>query len=291
MGTFDYNIWLFKNRINKYKYLIILLIILIVSITYFIFFREIRNFNVLGSKINIQDNIVNSDIKLDMYIRSKKNISNVSFNYKLDLKINNNFKEKVWFENFLSWYTITQSVACWWKKECLFFIKDGELFKNVVDSIYSYNKNTLLNSDKNKLPTLPNSNLQPQISSVVESGAITNSAIVWNNTDNFIPNVQNQDLLSFVNWDTWNIWNDLNIEKKESNYLLDNWIGIEEQIDCKDKNNIYNEKCFKTPKIDMKIIGIKVNYAIVYSNSKNKTEYWYIYHNINNGIMKITWNK
>lgn len=140
MGTFDYQFWLFKNRVVKYKYIILLSFILILSIIYYIFFREIRDINFYGTNLQINNKTIQTDIWYDYYIRSKKDIINIDFSYWYDFEIDGTIKNKENYTKFIKDFKINKSFSCASQKICNFKWKEKNIFLDMIDSLYSFSK-------------------------------------------------------------------------------------------------------------------------------------------------------
>lgn len=326
MGTFDYQFWLFKNRLVKYKYIIVVTIIIILLLMYFIFLREIRNINFYGTNLKINDKNIQTDIEYEYYIRSKKNIININFSYWYDFEIDGIIKNKQKYENFIKDFKTNKFFSCNSKKNCNFKSNEKKWFLDIVDSLYSFSKID---------PIIYNQNteLNQQWTSLIQWKDPTNDT-TWN-TNNGQLNENDLNLsFSWVNQNIPNLqpndwWNLNNINNNISNFGINNnlvqnnsnteknlssnipstnpltdiplddsisskwsilpWDNIEKKIDCKEIENKNHSDCYKTPKINIKLKWIFIDYNIVFTSWKEES--WKIYKKLTDSYINITWNK
>lgn len=313
MWKFDYQFRLLKNRIAKYKYIIFLCIIIISSIIYYIFFREIRNIDFYGTSLQINDKTIKTDIWYDYYIRSKQSIINIDFSYWYDFEIDGTIKNKQNYEKFIKDFKINKSFSCTSQKICNFKWKENNLFLDMIDSLYSFSKinpdiyiqnkelnqklinsvqlkdprnDTTSNNNNNELnqKQQPNNglsfnnpnwfsswsvkiipNLQP--SDGPNFNDTNNNSPDFQNNNNLVQNNINQQRNIPSNIPGANPLVDIQIDENTTWNIWASWsLDIPEKIiDCKKIENKNHPKCYKTPKINIKLKGIWVYYNIVFN--------------------------
>lgn len=128
---------LFKIRhfLSKYFIIILSIILILASISYYIFFREIRDFNFSGDSI-----YENNDLVFDFDLRSKSEIKSINLSLNYDLEIKNDFEYLDEYNNYLSEKSLSYNFYCNTDYTCKWNISLNKSFEDLKDSIKNYKK-------------------------------------------------------------------------------------------------------------------------------------------------------